>query len=192
MRTLILDVDGVLADFVYGFTRLANKLFGSPVYGTLHQRSWDKFDGLDRHQIAEVWAEVRESPDFWFSLPTLTKSEDFERINNFPGSVYFVTSRPGRDPKTQTEEWLIDCGVERPTVLVSSKKGEAASILSASAMLDDKAGNVIFSQYFAPKTIPYIIDRPYNKFDGEVIGSKVIRVATVGEFLDRVSGKVPV
>jgi phosphoglycolate phosphatase-like HAD superfamily hydrolase len=29
--TLVFDIDGVLANFTRGFTRIANKLFGTPV-----------------------------------------------------------------------------------------------------------------------------------------------------------------
>lgn len=196
MRTVILDVDGVLADFVWGFMSLAYRKFGVPVavYGTIHQAQWDTFHGLSRSQVSEVWQDIKESPDFWYALPRLATPSDFSKVRDLcsRADVYFVTSRPGRDSKVQTEDWLKSYDIDNPTVIVSSRKGEAAMVVGAHAMLDDKPGNVIFTQYYSPKTFPYIIDRPYNRFDSSVIGSKVARVYSVGEFVDRVSGKVPV
>jgi len=56
--------------------------------------------------------------------------------------------------------------------------------VGATHALDDKAGNALAIQYMAPGTKSYLLDAPYNQFDHEVVGSKVIRVKTVDTFLD--------
>ncbi len=189
----VLDVDGVLADFIHGFTRLANDMFGTPVYSTLQQLTWDNFDGLDKKQISSVWEVIKKSNFFWSSLPPMATKNEFQLLNGLAeqNDVYFATSRPGIRAKYQTEAWLETNGIWNPTVIVTSDKGETAKVVKADALLDDKAGNVIFTQYHSPKTVPYIIDRQYNSFDGAVVGSKVVRVKTVLEFLEKAWINVP-
>lgn len=184
---VIFDIDGVLADFVYGFTSLAHEMYGSPVYGTLSQKEWEKFDELDKKQIDSVWKRINKNPEFWMSLPALATHGELQHVNYFAGNndVYFVTSRhPYPGTKTATEVWLRNyVGILMPTVILSNRKGEIANVIKADALLDDKAGNPIAVQYISQRTTPYIVDRPYNQFDHNVVGTKVRRVKSVDEFL---------
>jgi 5'(3')-deoxyribonucleotidase len=188
MSVLVLDCDGVLADFVRGFMTKANGIYGTPIYGTLEQKSWDKFEGLTEEQVAWVWDEIKKDPEFWVNLKPLATRHEFDKIivmQRAGHDIYFVTSRPGINTKRQTEQWLHYLGIAIPTVLVSSSKGEAAKVLGAHALLEDKAGNAVVTQYLSPKTVPYLIDRQYNRYDSSVVGSKVKRVKSVAEFLWR-------
>ena len=53
-------------------------------------------------------------------------------------------------------------------------------------MIDDKAGNAVYAEYHNKDRRDfnsYVLDRPYNQFDAEVIGSRVRRVSTVERYL---------
>lgn len=187
---VVLDVDGVLADFILGFTTLANRMFGSPVYTTLEQKVWDAFDGLTDAQHARVWEAATQSPTFWQELPPIASPAEFARLAAAAPAhdLYFVTSRVGVGVKSQTETWLRRAGVSTPTVILSDAKGEIAKAVRADALLDDKAGNAVFTQYYSRATAVYLMDRPYNQFDPAILGSRIIRVRTLHEFLDRIDG----
>jgi hypothetical protein len=96
--------------------------------------------------------------------------------------VYFVTARLGKSVKQQTEQWLQTFGITNPTVLVTTSKADAARVVGATHAIDDKAGNAVAIQYMSTAK-SYLLDRPYNRFDNSVVGTKIQRVMTVDEFL---------
>lgn len=96
-----------------------------------------------------------------------------ERINRWwlhGWPIYFVTSRVGVEPKHQTENWLMDAGIARPTVIVASRKGMAADLLGATHAIDDKAENAWMVHWLSPKTRIYLLDAPYNRVEGDARG----------------------
>jgi uncharacterized HAD superfamily protein len=189
MGPVIIDVDGVLADFVKGFTRRAFQLgYGRGEYSTLNQQEWDRFIGMNEEQVSKVWENVKSDPFFWYDLPQLASVLEMQEIARLCGEreVYFATSRPGIKTRKQTEWWLENRGINKPQVIVTSQKGETAKAINASALIDDKAGNAVYAKYYSPATDVYVLDRPYNRFDPVVIGSKVTRVLDLHEFVRRV------
>ena len=83
--------------------------------------------------------------------------------------------------------WLEERHIYSPEVIVvpsAATKGNIAVGLNVQYSIDDKAGNAVYVQYHVPGIKSYIIDRKYNQFDAEVLGSKVKRVKAVDEFLD--------
>lgn len=184
---VVLDVDGVLADFILGFTTLAQRMFGTPAYTTLEQKAWDLYDGLTDTQCVQALEAAKRSPTFWRELPPIASAEELARLASAAAAhdFYFVTNRTGVAAKAQTEAWLRRYGVALPTVIISEAKGEVAKAVRADVLLDDKAGNAVFTQYYSRTTAVYLIDRPYNRFDPAVLGSKIVRVRTLLEFFDR-------
>lgn len=177
--TLIMDVDGVLANFYPGYNELCARM-GKPI---LEPGRWDDF--LDE----EVWAAIKRSDDFWYDLPALVDERTFARIDGLDqvGTVYFVTNRPGGTAKNQTEAWLADFGLVDPTVIVTKFKGELAKAVVATHAIEDKAENAWCIAWLSPGTTSYLVDRPYNRYDpGQFGSSRVVRVATVEEWLDKV------
>jgi hypothetical protein len=170
------DIDGVLADFLGGYHNVQDWL------GMVRTEStnWDDY------YSAEVWAEIKSYPYFWEDLGACVPESVFRRINALQPHtpVYFVTNRAGWIVKTQTENWLKARGVLHPTVVVTTRKGEFAHAVGATHAIDDKAGNAVYTTYQSPKTVSYLLDRPYNRFDQSVLGTKVKRIGSVTEFLD--------
>ena len=189
MKRIIFDVDGVLANFILGFTTLGNKEYNTPIVSTEQHEKWGAFPGLDPEKEAVLWEVVKKFETcFWANLLPLVSPSVMLRINDLIAcgeEVYFVTSRPGEYAKQQTEQWLAQRGIRNPTVIVSSKKGEAAAMLGADYCLDDKAENAWCVAWLSPKTKSFLLNRKYNQYDPDAFGSsKVRRVDTVEEFLD--------
>lgn len=189
MKRIIFDVDGVLANFILGFTTLGNQRYFTPIVDTTQHKKWGAFPGLDLVKEESLWGIVKKCKNlFWFNLNPLVPLETFSRIQNLSSrghSMYFVTSRPGEHAKQQTEQWLRKYGIWNPTVLVSPKKGEAAAMLGADYCLDDKAENAWCVAWLSQNTKSFLLNRKYNQYDPESFGSsRVQRVDTVEEFLD--------
>ncbi len=189
MMKVQFDIDGVLADFMFAFTVLARSMgCCDRVTGTREQTVWESYGSVPAEFVPRVWARVKEHPYFWEDVPALVSPQTFWRIEQlqFDGhEVYFATARVGFRVKDQTVQWLRKHGIGNPTVLITSRKGETAAALGANYAIDDKAGNAVFTGY-QRGVRSYILDAPYNRFDSEVIGSKVRRVRTVDEFIDDV------
>ena len=193
MKTFVVDIDGVLADFILGFTKLAAiKHPDIPVYSALQQKSWDGFAGMSETQITQTWERVLKSPNFWQDLPTLASPATFTWLNklNLQAQVYFATNRVGKDPLYQTKQWLQSHGIFEPNVVVTKRKGEFCRVVNATYAIDDKADNASAIAWlseregYPARTIPFLLTRPYNQYDERMVGSKyVMRVNTFDEFL---------
>lgn len=191
MRVMF-DVDGVLADFCLGFSSLGNARFGTPISNTRSQQSWDAIGAMTPAQHAILWGWVEQHPEWWAQLFPLVDKQERDAIYQLATSVryevYFVTNRgigKQRGAKYYTEEWLRKTfGIPYPTVVLSGAKGEVAKALSVHYAIDDKAGNAVYTQYHSPVTKSHLLDRPYNRFDGEILGTKVTRVPSVSAFLN--------
>lgn len=131
---VMMDIDGVLADFVNGFTRLGNELFGLPVKDNRDQGewSWTGSRWCTQEQEGAIWKAIRSSDTFWSGLKPLDNVGD-ETLDVIADEhrrqpIVFVTSRVGDTAWEQTIEWLEDRGIRRPLVVVSSRELTKPSI----------------------------------------------------------------
>ena len=187
MKPIMFDMDGVLADFICGFTSLAHDLFGYNSYSTESQQKWD-FDHMQERHVREVWDEIKASSTFWTDLPSLMSGNEQLRLEQLCAryDVYFCTSRPGIRTREQTQGFLEARGVYNPAVIVLptlATKGEMAHALGAEYSIEDKAGNAVCIDYMS-KAKSYLIDRPYNQFNHEALGSNVRRIITLEQYFD--------
>jgi nicotinamidase-related amidase len=183
-RTIVCDVDGVLADFSLGYTALAHEWYGTPRVGTKDRQSWDLLPGLTATQDYALWYAIRTDGKFWEQLPALCPADVFRRLQALQddAAVYFATNRPGCTAKQQTERWLRAYGITNPTVIITGYKADFCRVVTADYAIDDKAGNAVAIQYGSTAQ-SYILDRLYNRFDSTVLGTRVKRVTTIEEFL---------
>lgn len=188
MKRIVFDIDGVLAEFIGGFTALAHEQTPSvPVTRTHEQPSWYGFPGMTKEMIDGVWRRVVVSNTFWNDLDPLLDVETFHGIEKLrrDNEVYFCTARPGKYTKLQTEIWLRRNGIRYPTVVISKQKGEFCKAIEADFSIEDKAANASFIDWqTGGRTASYLINRPYNQVPAEFLASGVKRVNTVTEFLE--------
>lgn len=141
------DVDGVLADFHSPFLAEVEKIVGELPEGTL----LPTFDAPLRHgctqeQVDELKQRIMESETFWELLAPYSWTHDtLDRLHSLRAvghDIYYITNRPGRCAKLQTEHWLYRFGFDNPTVLITPKKGFAALTLDLDTYIDDLPANI--------------------------------------------------
>jgi hypothetical protein len=163
------DIDGVLANFTRGFTRIGHQLFGTPVGDSESQQTWmfEEFTslGLDKPKCDAIWKVVKTSPDFWATLDPKNVSV-MSRINRIANKV-FITNRPGLNPIMQSEHFLELWGIENPRVIVAAEKGEIAKREHVVAVIDDLNTNVIDIKKWVPDCYATLLYCNYNKVHHE-------------------------
>ena len=193
-KVIIFDLDGVLADFDLGFTRLGHYLFGTPFVSTVQQPFWNFRNVMTTEQQNEVWNVIKKTPGWWFSLPPLIEDDVFIRIWELTNrcEVYFVTHR--MHDKTpageQSVQWLEYHGIEHPRVIVSPNKGEIAKAVGAHYVIEDNWSNACAIHWMAERCKTFLIERPYNEEARKIIPPRITVVKTVDEYLDVVEREI--
>ena len=166
-KTIFFDVDGVLADFVTGFTSLANQLFGTPIIGVIEMERFDHWrDFLDQKQCDIVWEKVFNSYDFWVNLNHLLSKKEVEALSYLAheNNIYFVTDRRSdvMNPAVATSYWLQKkFNINHAQVIATKNKADIAKALRPSFAIDDKADHAF--GYIKQGVQSFLFHRPYNK-----------------------------
>lgn len=188
-----LDIDGVLADFQSPYQALIVKTTGKDLFHDGDDRNppvweWPQLRGYTNDEIKAIWALIKQSRTFWYSLPPTPHLATLALMIyelEHKHDVYYVTARVGESAKRQTEAWLTEylpynrTGVY-PTVLVSSHKGAIANALNFDCYIDDNGDNAL-DVASTSLTRSYLLNRPYNR--GMILPG-VTRVDSLGEFFD--------
>ncbi len=193
-RIVGLDLDGVMFNFTRPYHRLFREYTGRDLFQSGDDDApptWHtpQLRGYRADEVAAVWKAITSSTTFW------------ERLDPLPGlyelgtvpvrhDTYFVTSRPGRDAKRQTERALEDAlGYIGHTVCVVPArrddrpvKGLLAHGLGLHVYIDDNLDNVKDAAEMAPGCKVYLLDRSYNRSEDPV---GVTRVGSVREMIER-------
>lgn len=162
------DLDGCLVDFNSGFAKLLrsiNPTVKLDPFDTLFPSVWDwpSHYGYSADDEIKAWTEVRNSGVFWRGLfPYATAWEDLELLNSKRDAwdIYFLTTRPGKTAKMESEAWLAQHGFKNPTVVISGDKQLFCEAVTASMIIDDRIDNLM-NQSGAVKTA--LFKRPYNE-----------------------------
>ena len=172
------DCDGVIANLDSSLAEISTRLFGAPPDPKADAPGGDhpgtaaapgepspandgptaeeeqvepaRFRALTRHQQHEIWEAVRNTENFWESLPetepgivarlaALARAQGWE--------VIFITQRPssgGDNTQIQTQRWLVAHGFELPSVFViKGSRGKVAAALSLDVVVDDRPENCL-------------------------------------------------
>ncbi len=175
------DMDGVLADFAWGFTLTAEEMFGTPVSTAKDWHAWSASEvlGITRRQAKNVYAAMTD--EVWRNLPSLFSERTEARLiqlgNSFNYELVIITARYDL-VEDITKQWLRDRNI-KAEVHFRDDKGAACMELGVHTFLDDKpkhaeavrdAGIHAFTMDW-----PYCEDSP---------GIHMVR--TIGEYLDEV------
>lgn len=174
-----LDIDGVLANFNPAYIRLLNEIrnIGASEDHVPQRWHYEGDLGFTPDDVQLAWQAIGKSEDFWYNLNRL------EYPPSLPGhEVYYITARPGKNVKLQTESWLMEYGADLPTVLISAMKGACAYALNLEVYVDDRLENILDVERASPSTRAYLINRPYN-----VNGDVLRRADSLGDVL-RIEG----
>ena len=139
MYPLLLDLDGVLADFVKGYSLLANDMYGTKVIDTLTCRKFSVSEavGLNSHQDVHVWNALVISGNFWRNLEPLVTKDTLDLVAGREDVIY-CTSRPGtQSVRMETREWLNKHRLPQPCLHVPRKDALIAAWPTGGAILDD-------------------------------------------------------
>lgn len=182
------DLDGCLVDFTSAFIDRIVSVTGEDKFPPrpFDVPCWDypAHFGYTPEQVDAVWDDITADSLFWMSLSPLAGEQNtVQRIKGLTPEhdVYFITARPGRNAKRQSEIWLRWYGFDDPTVLISGHKGLACKALELDLYVDDKRENCD-SVHFDSKTRVFIYDQPWNR-EGQDFYS---RVRSIDEMLARV------
>ena len=171
-KVIALDVDGVICDFLLGFTTAANQMDNSlPIIRDGHESEWDLTPWYcDKATLSKIWAYIRKNkPFFWTKLEPLISSDILTRLIYNHATVYFITARVevGHVPaQRQTVAWLqrmfnLESDDFMPQVICSNRKMEVCDALNVDYYLDDKPDNLLGFNRIGTKG--YILYKPYMR-----------------------------
>lgn len=195
---ILLDVDGVFANFNETFRLLLNE-HGAEVPGPFdHQVSpkvWEwPLDLVASPAITRsAWQQVGAYPEWWATLPVLP--EITEEVLDMLGAlcaqrnVLFATARPAENPRylhAVTREWIeTHLKVAHPNLVLSMRpKALLAGVVNATHLVEDNPA--AFPGPILPRS--FLVERPYNR--DVKVPPAVMRVASTGDALQRIVNEV--
>lgn len=160
---ILMDVDGVLADFIGPAIELINLLLGTSfVREDVDQWNYDKALKLTSAQSKQVY-EAMAHPGWCYEQPVIPGSrEAVEKLRGF-GEVIAVTApMRGRTWGGERTEWLMDhLGFKRSEVVITSAK----HLVRGDCLIDDRAENVIGWKAEHLGHAALLWDTPHNRRD---------------------------
>lgn len=152
MSVIGCDIDGCLADFNERYIPLLVHVTGKNLFGTdptspAFPPYWDypQAYGYSYAEVAATWKVIKKQEHFWQDLLPLQGAT--EALTTLADArleghdIYFLTARPGRNAKMQSEYWLQQWGMPIPTVLITEDKATFVIELGIDAYIDDRLSN---------------------------------------------------
>ena len=175
-KIIAFDLDGVLANFHFSFSLIANGLFGTPVIKDINEvrkYRWQDYTSITSKQVSEVWRKIDESNIFWENLDSLINEDTSKRLINLSNdnTLFFVTARKHKRVQgcsiiKQTNKWInknLD-GLTGYSVIPTFKKGHILNAIEANYFIDDNVENIIEVSNDAPNCKSFLLVRPYNAY----------------------------
>ena len=159
---ILLDCDGVLADFLTPAMRHLN-FFSGHHYEPEDLHDWDVFSVYPRTCEERFYAACGV-PGFCGGLDVIEGSRDFVEGLCYLGEVYVVTSPMPNHPTWafEREQWLRDhFGLPANRVIHTSAK----HVCLGDVLIDDRPENVRRWQEAHPTGVGLLWDAPYNRRD---------------------------
>jgi len=182
MRRVLLDVDGVSADFV-GATLDSLLRLGGPVMTAEDIVTWDIFGSVPRSYEDALTAEWHK-PGWCAGIPLYEGARDAVLELREVAEVVFVTTAMNDAPHWlwEREQWLrrnLNAG-GRDLVFTAAKH-----LIVGDVFVDDKASNVAEWHRHHPHGTAVLWDQPYNR--QETLPG-VLRLGSWAELLEVVTG----
>lgn len=189
-RTVVFDIDGVLADFTLAFSELASQSYHYDVITCGAQDDWN-YKGLSQAELSALWGKVKGSTTFWRDIPTLLTAGDLvmaQRLAEAGVQFKYVTNRVSDNVGQlfhQCELALMNYGMPEGQVIITTSKVEAARHMpNILGIIEDSNPNI--AAYDGAGLPIYRRSWPYN--GGR--DARGIPVGSVAEFADRMLKKM--
>lgn len=174
-KVIAMDIDGVLSNFHYSFSKVANELFGTPIIENIEDVKayrWEDWHPLTKQQCNKVWNHIDNVVDnFWFNSRPIVDSSIFKRLKDLElsnHSLYFVTTRQntaGASVLHQTTKWIkMMSGLENFSVVSTKHKDKIIDGINAQFFIDDMPENILDVAIAVPKCNCFLLIRPYNSY----------------------------
>ena len=196
MKTIVFDIDGVLADWSTGFSLWAQSVYPDvPVVTHAECSAWDFRPGMTSEMTHVIWDLIKQDARFWEDLPCLATDRELSAISNLIANrytVYFATNRKTSGALRATRSWLTrHLANDAVNVIITHRKGEFCKVVDADYYIDDKSENVDCAIWMTDKkTKSYVIARPYNSGVYAPHSESARRVSTLTKFLEDIYAEV--
>lgn len=168
-RTVGLDSDGVLYDFVEALRQWIHHLTGRPLSELGPATCWDfyKYDwGYTTPEFLDLFASgVRAGAVFGDGAPYPGTAQALRRLSEAGNRLVVVTNRVIADVDPEwseqlTRSWIARWGLPVDDVVLSADK----TVTDASVFLEDHVGN--YDDLAAAGVHAVLFDRPWNRGEG--------------------------
>ncbi len=190
---VVFDIDGVLADFAYGFSShaVSRGWMDRPNFNEeILTWNWHP-DTLTKGQVNDLWREVDHSTIFWQNLPPLFPQHHIQQLHalkeEFDLEFWYVTGRSeGKDNQTrkQTLRWLWQYKLpDSENLLMNNNKSQVLLQLSANheivSVIEDNPKNIQDLWLNGWPVVQMVY--PYNELASE---DDIPRVHSLGEYIN--------
>lgn len=199
---IAVDMDGIVTDFSYGFSKVVRDLTGgrAPLvynYDEIRTWRWEPWywpEGFTNELNEEAWARVGRDGSFWKNLKALYPDdlEDLRQLHDGRG-VVFMTRRQGVYPWHQTVDWLERHGIYEPLLYVirsGEEKHDLCHDMGVPVLIDDNPKTMEAARDAGMHVVT--ITYPYNESVKNVTRTgnlgDALRVATILHNLEVSSG----
>lgn len=158
---VLLDVDGVLADFVTPALQVVQQVTGKPAPKDATD-DWDLFRAYDQETQAKFYNEFKKEGWCYALQPYPGALEGVNMLRDL-ADVYFVTS-PMHGPHWSDERarWLVDYfGAKRNQVVSTNAK----YVCAGDVLVDDKTSHVVKWLQHHERGLGVVWAQPYNIAD---------------------------
>lgn len=161
MKRVLLDCDGVIADFVSSYLALLNK-HGGTAYTHEDITDWDIVGSLGIPSDVAAKADAEVDYDFCRNLAPIAGAVEGTKALAKVCDLYIVTS-PWVGCRGWTEaryEWLLQhCGIKAAKVM----HGSAKHICGGDFLVDDKESTIVQWQAAYPSSTGIVWAQPWNR-----------------------------
>jgi 5'(3')-deoxyribonucleotidase len=190
VKTIVFDIDGVLADWSTGFSRWAREVYPDvPIVSHNECVSWDVRPGMTSEMERVIWDLIKQDTRFWEDLPPLATDREFIQICHLIDkghNVYFATNRKTPGALRATRNWLNRyLNISFVNIIITHRKGEFCKVVDADYYIDDKSENVDCAIWMTDKkTKAYVLTRLYNSGVYAPHSKSARRVSTITHLLE--------
>ncbi len=161
---ILLDVDGVLADFLSGAIKVLNRAYNRDITLEQYAKEWGKWGTYDYYGITveQFWKPIDETHNFWMDLEPMPWATKLYTALSAVGDVTILTM-PNADPNCgrQKLQWLdYHLGIKPDAVMLGARKYLLAG---NGVLIDDYHKNVDTFKAYGGQAI--LIPSTWNKFD---------------------------